>query len=80
MSKEYYKNIINDLRARIQNEKESKKRDSEFYARMMKNATLRSSKDSYRKQKIDRAASHDRTIESLKKQIERAQELMKMEK
>lgn len=35
------------------------------------------SKEYYRKAKIDRAASHDRTIESLKRQIESARESLK---
>lgn len=70
MSKEYYKKRLIDLRARIAREKEAKKRDNESYARMIKNASSPSSKASYRKSKIDRAASHDRIIESLKRDIE----------
>lgn len=38
------------------------------------------SKASYRKSKIDRAASHDRNIESLKRQIESAKESLKRER
>ena len=39
-----------------------------------------SSKASYRKQKIERAASHDRRIESLKRDIERAKDDLKRER
>ena len=69
MSKEYYKKRIIDLRASIAKEKEAKKRDNENYSRWIKSATSPSSKASYRKSKIDRAASHDRQIEYLKRQI-----------
>ena len=72
MSKEYYKKKIIDLRAKIAREKEEKKRDNEYYARQIKNATSPSSKASYRKSKIDKAASHDRDIEYYKRQIEDA--------
>lgn len=80
MSKEYYKKKIIDLRASMQKEKEAKKRDNEYYARLIKSATTPSSKASYRKSKIDHAASHDRNIESLKRQIESAKESLKREK
>lgn len=80
MSKEYYKKRIIDLRASMQKEREAKKRDNEYYARMIKSATTPSSKASYRKSKIDHAASHDRNIESLKRQIESAKESLKREK
>jgi len=80
MSKEYYKKKIIDLRASMQKEKEAKKRDNEYYARMIKSATTPSSKASYRKSKIDHAASHDRNIESYKRQIESAKESLKREK
>ena len=76
MSKEYYKKKIIDLRADIAKEKEQKKRDNEYYARMIKNATSPSSKASYRKYKIDKAASHDRDIEYYKRQIESAKEAL----
>ena len=74
MSKEYYKKRIIDLRADIAKEKEAKKRDNERYASLIKGASSPSSKASYRKQKIDRAAYHDRQIESYKRQIESAKE------
>lgn len=74
MSKEYYKKKIIDLRASIAREKEEKKRDNEYYARMIKSASSPSSKATYRKYKIDKAASHDRDIESYKRQIESAKE------
>ena len=80
MSKEYYKKRIIDLRASMQKEKDAKKRDNEYYTRLIKSATTPSSKASYRKSKIDHAASHDRNIESLKSQIESAKESLKREK
>ena len=80
MSKEYYRKRIIDLRASMQKEKDAKKRDNEYYARMIKSATTPSSKATYRKSKIDHAASHDRNIESLKRQIESAKESLKREK
>ena len=76
MSKEYYKKKIVDLRAQIAREKEEKKRDNEYYARMIKSASTPSSKASYRKSKIDKAASHDRDIERYKRQIEDAKEAL----
>lgn len=80
MSKEYYRKKIIDLRASMQREKDAKKRDNEYYARMIKSASTPSGKASWRKSKIDRAASHDRNIESYKRQIESAKESMKREK
>lgn len=77
MSKEYYKKRIIDLRADMAREKEAKKRDNERYASLIKGASSPSSKASYRKQKIDRAAYHDRQIESLKRQIESCKESIK---
>ena len=70
MSLEYYKKQMVDLRARLQKEKEAKKKDNEYYARMVKFASTPSGKASYRKSKIDRAASHDRQIDYIKRQIE----------
>lgn len=77
MSKDYYRKQIIDLRARVAQEKEAKKRDNEYYARMIKSASSPSSKATYRKNKIDKAAYHDRQIESLKRSILRAQAAMK---
>ncbi|MBQ2424004.1 MAG: hypothetical protein II262_04315 [Alistipes sp.] len=77
MSKEYYKKRIIDLRASIAREKEAKKRDNEYYARMIKSASSPSSKASYRKYKIDKAAYHDRQIEGYKRQIESAKDSLK---
>ena len=71
MSKEYYKKRIIDLRASIAKEKEAKKKDNE------QSASSPSSKAGYRKNKIDRAASHDRNIESYKRQIESAKDSLK---
>ena len=80
MSKEYYRKKIIDLRASLDKEKEAKKRDNEYYARMVKNASSPSSKAMYRKSKIDHAASHDRQIDYIKRQIESAKESLKREK
>ena len=77
MSKEYYKKKIIDLRADIAKEKESKKRDNERYASLVKGASSPSSKAMYRKQKIDKSAYHDRQIESLKRQVESTREALK---
>lgn len=73
MNKAYYQKQIIDLRARVARERDSMKRDNEYYARMIKNASSPSSKASYRKSKIDRAESHKRTIASLQRQIAQAQ-------
>ena len=80
MSVEYYRKRLIDLRADMAKEREAKKRDNEHYADLVKRATSPSSKASYRKQKIDRAASHDRRIESLKREIERTNETLKRER
>jgi hypothetical protein len=72
MSKEYYKKKIIDLRAQIAREREEKKKDNEYYARMIKSASTSWSKASYRKSKVDKAASHDRDIERYKREIESA--------
>ena len=77
MSKDYYRKQIIDLRARVAQEKEAKKRDNEYDARMIKSASSPSSKATYRKNKIDKAAYHDRQIESLKRSILSAQAAMK---
>ena len=63
-----------DLRARLAKEKEAKKKDNERYAGYIKSASSPSSKASYRKSKIDKAASHDRQIESIKHSIEMCKE------
>lgn len=70
MSKEYYKKRLIDLRVSIAKEREAKKKDNAYYADMIKRTSSISSKASYRKSKISRAASHDRRIESLKRDIE----------
>lgn len=72
MSVEYYRKQLIDLRARLAKEREAKKKDNERYATSIKNTKVTSTKASYRKMKIDRAASHDKQIESIKKQIENA--------
>ncbi len=80
MSVEYYKKKLVDLRADIAKEKEAKKRDNERYAGLIKGASSPSSKASYRKSKIDHAASHDRRIESLKREIERCKDTLARER
>ncbi len=72
-NKAYYRKLIVDKRAQIAKEREAKKRDNESYARMIKNSTSTSGKASLRKSKIDRAAAHDRRIESLKLEVARLQ-------
>ena len=70
MTVEYYRKHIIDLRTKLQKEKDAKKKDNERYADMIKRATSSSLKATYRKNKIDRAASHDRAIDSIKRQID----------
>lgn len=72
MSVEYYRKRLVDLRSAVEKEREAKKKDNERYAGYIKSASTPSSKASYRKAKIDHAASHDRRIESLKREIESA--------
>ena len=74
MSLEYYKRQMVDLRAKLQKEKDAKKKDNERYAALVKGASSPSSKAYYRTSKIDHAASHDRQIESIKRQIENCKE------
>ena len=80
MSVEYYKKKLVDLRSDVAKEKEAKKRYNERYAGLIKSASSPSSKASYRKSKIDHAASHDRRIESLKREIERCKETLARER
>jgi hypothetical protein len=49
----------------------------EHYAKLIKSASSPSTKASYRKSKIDRATSHDRRIESIKRDIENAKNALK---
>ena len=77
MSKEYYKKKIVELRATLEKEELAKKKDNERYAAMIKSASSPSSKENYRKSKITASASHDRRIESIKRDIERAKESLK---
>ena len=72
-NKAYYRKQIVDKRAQLAKEREAKKRDNESYARMIKNSTSTSGKAALRKSKIDRAAAHDRRIESLKVEIAKLQ-------
>ena len=80
MSIEYYRKRLIDLRAQVAREREAKKKDNERFAGYVKNASSPSSKANYRKQKIDYAASHDRRIESLKREIERTNDSLKRER
>ena len=80
MSVEYYRKRLIDLRADMAKEREAKKKDNAHYADLVKRASTPSSKASYRKSKIDRAASPDRRIESLKREIERTNETLKRER
>ena len=77
MSKECYKKRLIDLRVQIAREKEKKKRDNIAIQSLIKNASSPSLKASYRKRKIDYAASHDRNIASLKRAIENTKESLK---
>ena len=69
-----------DLRAKLQKEKDAKKKDNAYYADMVKRSSTPSSKATYRKSKIDHAASHDRNIESIKRQIESCKESIARER
>lgn len=80
MSLEYYKKQMVDLRAKLQKEKDAKKKDNERYAALVKGASSPSSKAYYRKSKIDHTASHDRQIESIKRQIESCKESIARER
>ena len=80
MNVEYYRKRLIDLRGDVAKEREAKKKDNEYYAGLIKRASTPSSKASYRKSKIDRAASHDRHIESLKREIERTNDALKRER
>ena len=80
MSKEYYRKRLVSLRADVAKEREAKKRDNAHYANLIKGASSVSVKANYRKSKIDRATSHDRRIEQLKREIERTKDALKREK
>lgn len=80
MSIEHYRKKLVDLRAAVAKEKEAKKRDNERFADYIKNASSPSSKASYRKRKIDHAASHDRRIERLKMEIENCKDSLARER
>ena len=80
MGVEYYRKRLVELRARVASEREAKKKDNAYYSDLIKRATSTSSKANYRKQKIERAANHDRRIESLKRDIERAKNDLKRER
>lgn len=71
MSAEYYQKKLIDLRASLAREREKKKADNARYADLVKQALSPSSKATYRKNKIDAAARHDRAIENLKRQSDR---------
>lgn len=71
----YRKKLI-DLRAKLAKEKEAKKKDNERYAAMIKSTSSATSKANYRKSKVNTAASHDRNIESIKREVEHAKEAL----
>lgn len=80
MSAEYYRKKLIDLRASLAQEREKKKADNAHYADLVKRASSPSSKATYRKNKIDAAARHDRAIENLKRQIESTKESLARER
>lgn len=80
MSLEYEKKKMIDLRLNLEKEKAAKKRDKETYANLVKQASSPSSKAAYRKSKVERAASHDRQIEHIKRSIESCKERIASER
>lgn len=80
MSVEYYRKKLIDLRAEVKKEQEAKKKDNAYYADRIKAASTPSSKASYRKSKIDHAASHDKRIASLKREIENNKDYLARER
>lgn len=80
MSVEYYRKQLITLRAKVAQERENKKKDNAHYAQIIKSASSATSKAAYRKNKIDKAASHDRQIDSLKRQIESAKAALARER
>lgn len=77
MSKEYYRKRLVDLRAKVAQEREAKKRHNEYYASLIRGASSPSTKANYRKSKISYAASHDRKIESLRREIASTQQSLR---
>ncbi len=77
MSKEYYKKLLVDLRYKIDKEKEAKKKDNENYTRLIKGTSSSYNKAMYKRNKIDRAAQHDRRIAELKRDVERTKDAIK---
>lgn len=76
-TKQYYRDRIAtiqkrivDLKSKLSDTKEDKKRKSEQLSKLIKNAKG-SSKDMYRKQKISSASTYDNRIESIRKSIEK---------
>lgn len=76
MSKESIRKTIVDLRAYIAREREQKRKTTPA-SLAIKSATTPTSKASYRKNKIDTAARHDRAIEGYKRRIEQLQNDLK---
>jgi hypothetical protein len=77
--KEVLRDIYEDLSSVLgkehsKKEKDEKKKDNEYCAALVKSASSMSSKASWRKQKVDRAARHDREIERIKNSIENCKE------
>ena len=71
-SKEIYQKQIISIRERIAKERERKSYDNQKIQEQINRAISVSSKASYRRQKVDRAAPHDRAIQGLQKQLETA--------
>lgn len=71
-SKEIYQKQIISIRERIAKERERKSYDNQKIQEQINRAISVSSKASYRRQKVDRAAQHDRAIQGLQKQLETA--------
>ena len=76
-SKEYYRNQIDDkrakivsLRADIQKTKDEKKSRMDYLSRTIKSSSSQSSKENYRKMKIAEGAKFEGKIDALKNKIE----------
>jgi hypothetical protein len=65
-----YKITIEGYRRDLDRLKEEKKRQSEYYARMIKSASTQDSKRSYRQTKISTINGINNRIESKKRQID----------
>lgn len=75
-----YKQRLETLHTQIKLEKSLKKADATHFAKQIKSTTLQTSKESYRKSAMARAAAHDRRIEMLESEVECTREMMKRAK